>query len=121
MSTSELGNSCGDHNAMVIDLDIKKLFHLSGNECMAPISRKLKSDDIKGVEKYANTLKASLEDHTVLTRMKNLRMELKGKKVMSAYNKKVYEGIDADVYKLFVNVEKKYEKANLGTSCGLLN
>ena len=43
---------CGDHHGMIIDLNIKSLFHLNDNDTMVPTSRNLKSNDIKSVEKY---------------------------------------------------------------------
>jgi len=51
-SPTEIGQSIGDHNAIIIDINIQLLFHLQDHDSMSPTSRKLKSEDVKGVTKY---------------------------------------------------------------------
>ena len=71
MAPMEL-DRCGDHHGMIIDLNIKSLNHLKDNDTMVPTSRNLKSNDVKGVEKYINTLKEGMEKHKVRIRPKNI-------------------------------------------------
>ena len=113
MAPMEL-DRCGDHHGMIIDLNIKSLFHLNDNDTMAQTSRKLKSNDIKGVAKYIKKLKEGMETHKVRVRLKSLLLELQGKKIMNEYQKKLYEGIDEDMYRLCINSEKNIRKGKIG-------
>ena len=114
MASKSTGNSCGDHNAMMIDLDIRKLFFLNDKDSMSPTSRRLKSSDVKGVKKYVSLLKDGLETHNVEKRLRLLQQELKGTNTINEYQKKIYEGIDQDVFRLCTNAEKKIRKGRLG-------
>ena len=79
-----------------------------------PTSRNLKSNDIKSVAKYKKKLNEGMETHKVRVRLKSLLRELQGKKTMNDYQKKLYEGIDEDMYRLCINSEKNIRKGKIG-------
>ena len=110
MEPDSLAGSCGDHRGMIIQLKIETLFNLRECDMMGPTSRKLKSGDVKGVEKYKEKLLEGMGKHKIVQRMIELLQELSGKAQMNAYQQKLYEGIDQDMFRLCINAEKKYKK-----------
>ena len=79
MEPEVLAGICGDHRGMIIKLKIGMLFNLKDQDMMGPTSRKLKSNDVKGVEKYKDKLLKGIEIHKIVPRMKTLLNELQGK------------------------------------------
>ena len=114
MEPEILAGSCGDHRGMIIKLKIGMLFNLKDQDMMGPTSRKLKSNDVKGVEKYKNKLLQGIDTHNIAQRMKTLITELQGKKEMNANQKQLYEGIDKDMFRLCINAEKNIRRGSIG-------
>ena len=94
-----LGKILGDHRALCIDLDIKKIMNLNTSWPIAPTSRTLKSNDARAVKIYVKKVQKNFDTHNVFQRIQ----EVEEQTVMSEYQKKQYEAIDTDVYRLCIN------------------
>ena len=116
-----MGKILGDHRALCIDLDIKKIMNLNTTWTQAPTSRTLKSNDSRAVKIYIQKVRKNLDTHNVFQRMKALLQELEGHTVLNEYQKNIYESIDNDVYRLCINAENKVKKKCMENSYGHQN
>jgi len=102
LSTARL---IGDHRAQYVDLNIKTLLNMNTYDCTTPSSRRLKSPDPKCVKKYVKKLTKSLTRHKVMKRLGDLLKEVEGTIVMTASQIKIYESLDADIFRLCRSAE----------------
>ena len=114
MEPESLSGNCGDHHGMIIQMHIGSLLNLKEQDLMGPTSRKLKSNDVKGVEKYVEKLEKGIEEHNIAERMKTLITEIQGKPTLSEYHKKIYEGLDEDMFRLCINAERQIRRGKTG-------
>ena len=82
-----MGKILGDHRALCIDLDIKKIMNLNTTWTQAPTSRTLKSNDSRAVKIYIQKVIKNLDTHNMFQRMKALLQELEGQTVLNDYKK----------------------------------
>ena len=60
-----IGKILGDHRAMCIDIDIKKIMNLNTTWQIAPTSRILKSNDSRAVKTYIKKVRKIFDTHNV--------------------------------------------------------
>jgi len=107
MAPLSMGRSIGDHRAQYVDINVLELLQMNTHDLSTPSSRRLKSPDPKCVTKYTKCLQDHLIDHRVFQRAEDLINNLKEKNHMTPEDKKEYEQLDEDIFRLCKSSENE--------------